>query len=201
MPVTARSRLARLRKKTWGKDPTAVVALIIATAALGLSGLQYLAQERASRTTLRAWVTVGFPRFDGLYVPGAKPSVVTPFTNSGASPAVGVITTCQIRRTDQIGELSWDDLEKHYKQISDTPATMGVLGQQQQQACTVHSSFETAGEPERQNILARKVVWLAYGVVDYMDIFGSKHQTRYCFVIDEKHPDDARRCDIYNTMN
>ena len=148
---------------------------ILAVAAI-VAAIFYFCQLQIARLDQRAWVTVTIATLEKPVATSEKPLVKVNILNSDKTPALNVkVLGVVYLAADEPGSVSFGDTAKYPAAVIGPTATMNVT-----------LDRPPLGEDEVQAVQTNRNGIYAHGEITYLDIFGAKHHTGFCFSIREK---------------
>jgi hypothetical protein len=185
-------------RESWRRDPIAICGLIAGIAALIVSGLQYSIARDTLRVSQRPWIVAEDIKFD-YGKAGERARGELKFKNAGLSPAMNAVPRCTLWWTPTV--LTADQLEEvSQKALVNDDHSASILGPGIETSCVAvakDASHATVSEEVRAGRLAAYV----FALVTYDDVFGSKHTTRACGVIDHHKPEAILHCPFFNAVD
>ena len=173
--------------------------LLVAVAALVVNFFVFLHIKKDSRLQHRAWM--GLEK--GLHQPiaaGAKIECRLRFTNTGKTPAIivsAVYTVKAVSKNEIFDVVSY--VNSHTGRVNYGIPSRGAIPPNATILIKALSEKEITEDAAAQ-VKNGKLVVYVFGDITYDDIFGERHQTRYCLIVEPATP-DLRAYKEYNSMD
>jgi len=172
-------------------------ALFVAVAALAVNCLVFAHIKKDSRLQHRAWLGVE----KALHKPitaGEKIECELHFTNTGNTPAINVSAVYTVLSgTKDFDVVSY--VESHTGRFDRGIPSRGPVPPNA--TVLVKALYgEAITEDTAAKVKNGKLVFYVFGDITYDDIFGERHQTRYCFIVDPATA-GLRTYKEYNSMD
>lgn len=156
--------------------------------------LQWRAIISNHKATERAWVTVRGVTVQQSAAPGAKVPVVAGLRYSGNSPALQIT----IKHMLAIAPSLPPELKPKPGLPSPHGGSLGVMGPNS--TGTSKGEYLVTAE-DMINLVAGKAHFYSFGIIEYMDIFGTKHWTMFCYRSHALTDVDLVACSEWNEID
>jgi len=166
----------QIRLSEWLNRITAA-GTIIALAALIFLYIQINIAKTALKTSERAWVTIPGVTLEAPIVADQKARVVAGLRNSSKSPALQMTIRHAVAVLSSMPSVDRESFLKH-----PTDST-SILGPE-----TTYHSFNTdylVTTDAMREIASKRVAFYSYGLIEYVDIFGTSHWLTFCFLTND----------------
>ena len=137
--------------------------------------------EEASHLDHRAWIGLA-NGFHGGIKAGLKLECELRFVNTGRTPAINVSSKYYILYRPQNFDIDSFDKSKLLKIPGPSPS-QGTLSPGAI-ATVLANSGATLSEAEASQLISGTLAAYIFGYVRYKDVFGTSHETEYCYVVE-----------------
>jgi hypothetical protein len=169
--------------------------LFVAAVSAWAAFLQWRSTEHSIEVSNRAWVGIKEATLTKELQAGERPSAIVMYVNKGNTPALRVKVRANMGFTDR----------QPSEPMANLPGVMeesvGVFLPESDKVGTPVMSTEAMPEDFLRQVNEGKKRLYVWGVIEYEDVFGNAHTTRYCLTQQPGAGRDLDVCPMNNTAD